>query len=358
MSQQPMKLRDQLLLHDHTMEANKRRIDDSDYFRSYSDVSVHELMLNDDRRTRTYQMAIMRGYKYFYGKVVADVGAGTGVLSMFCVHAGAKKVFAIEASEMADQISEITKANDMQDKITVLYGKAEEVELPEKVDVIVSEWMGYFLLYESMLNSVLFVRDKWLKKLCLTKDGVMFPSHASLYTAPLASHEEFKERLDFWDCVGRPYKLNFSPMKSYARKCFTKHIHVTSVDPSTVVSRPAKLCKLDLLQLKASVLDDLQAEFCLKSFGSCEIDSLAFWFDVEFPGNVQLSTSPDCQPSHWQQSVIYLKESLKVEQDTDIKGRISVRPCAQFSRNLDVSLQYGIQDKVYNQRVLMDDLGS
>lgn len=46
---------------------------------------------------------------------------------------------------------------------TVLQGKAEEVELPEKVDVVVSEWMGYMLLYETMLPSVLYVRDKWLK---------------------------------------------------------------------------------------------------------------------------------------------------------------------------------------------------
>ena len=32
----------------------------------------------------------------------------------------------------------------------------------EKVDIIISEWMGYCLFYESMLNSVLFARDKWL----------------------------------------------------------------------------------------------------------------------------------------------------------------------------------------------------
>lgn len=49
--------------------------------------------------------------------------------------------------------------------ITLIAGKAEEVELPEefpKVDIIVSEWMGYCLLYEGMLNSVIFARDKWL----------------------------------------------------------------------------------------------------------------------------------------------------------------------------------------------------
>jgi protein arginine N-methyltransferase 1 len=45
----------------------------------------------------------------------------------------------------------------------VLKGKMEEIVLPvEKVDIIISEWMGYFLLYESMLDSVLWARDKYL----------------------------------------------------------------------------------------------------------------------------------------------------------------------------------------------------
>lgn len=47
--------------------------------------------------------------------------------------------------------------------ITVLKGKMEELELPvPKVDIIISEWMGYFLLFENMLNTVLYARDKWL----------------------------------------------------------------------------------------------------------------------------------------------------------------------------------------------------
>lgn len=47
--------------------------------------------------------------------------------------------------------------------ITVLKGKIEEIELPvTKVDIIISEWMGYFLLFENMLNTVLYARDKWL----------------------------------------------------------------------------------------------------------------------------------------------------------------------------------------------------
>ena len=51
--------------------------------------------------------------------------------------------------------------------VTVLKGKIEEIELPiAKVDIIISEWMGYFLLFENMLNTVLYARDKWLVSCC------------------------------------------------------------------------------------------------------------------------------------------------------------------------------------------------
>lgn len=49
--------------------------------------------------------------------------------------------------------------------VKLVKGKVEDVSLPdgiEKVDIIVSEWMGYCLFYESMLDTVLFARDKWL----------------------------------------------------------------------------------------------------------------------------------------------------------------------------------------------------
>ena len=55
------------------------------------------------------------------------------------------------------------RENGLDDKITVIQGKCEDVELPvEKVDIIISEWMGYFLVFEAMYSSVLFARDKWL----------------------------------------------------------------------------------------------------------------------------------------------------------------------------------------------------
>ena len=94
---------------------------------------------------------------------VLDVGCGTGILSMFAATAGAKQVFAVDASNIIDKAAQIVKDNNLDHIVTTIKGKIEEITLPvDKVDIIISEWMGYFLFYESMLDTVIFARDKWL----------------------------------------------------------------------------------------------------------------------------------------------------------------------------------------------------
>lgn len=76
--------------------------------------------------------------------------------------------------------------------IKVIQGVIETVEIPEKVDIIISEWMGYFLLRESMLDSVLIARNKFLKP-----GGALYPSHARLYFAPIRSGQTQQRLADF-----------------------------------------------------------------------------------------------------------------------------------------------------------------
>ncbi len=133
------------------------------YYGSYSNFHIHEEMLKDTVRTRAYQRAIEENFKDFKDKIVLDVGCGTGILSIFAARAGAKHVYAVENAEIALFAEQIITKNGLSDKITILKGKMEEVELPvEHVDIIISEWMGYFLLYESMLDTVLWARDRYL----------------------------------------------------------------------------------------------------------------------------------------------------------------------------------------------------
>lgn len=84
------------------------------------------------------------------------MGSGTGLLSLFSAQAGAKHVYAVEACKGVSELSKaIISANKLEDKITVINGEIEKIELPDgvnKVDIIVSEWMGFYLLHESMLK--------------------------------------------------------------------------------------------------------------------------------------------------------------------------------------------------------------
>ena len=70
------------------------------YFDSYAHIGIHEDMLKDKIRTLSYRDAIYNNPSLFKDKVVLDVGCGTGILSMFAAEIGARKVYAIEKSDI------------------------------------------------------------------------------------------------------------------------------------------------------------------------------------------------------------------------------------------------------------------
>lgn len=91
-----------------------------------------------------------------------DLGCGTGILSLMACKAGAKAVYAVDASGWATAMTrQIAKENGFQDRIHVLHGRIEDLEDTKSVDVIISEWMGYALLFESMLDSVTLIRGRF-----------------------------------------------------------------------------------------------------------------------------------------------------------------------------------------------------
>ena len=101
---------------------------------------------------------------------------------------------------MATHARALVKANGQEDVVEVIQSSVEDVDLPEKVDIIISEWMGYFLLRESMFDSVIVARDKFLKP-----GGSMFPSHARMFLAPVRTssssqrHGDMEASLGGWD---------------------------------------------------------------------------------------------------------------------------------------------------------------
>lgn len=109
------------------------------YFESYAHYGIHEDMIKDTVRTDTYRRAIQGNSYLFRGKTVLDVGCGTGILSFFALTAGASKIYSIDSSDIIEYAKRISEANNFQDKIVFIRGKVEDIELPEQVDIIISE---------------------------------------------------------------------------------------------------------------------------------------------------------------------------------------------------------------------------
>lgn len=205
------------------------------YFESYSHFSIHEEMLKDEVRTFAYMRAIVKNKHLFRDKIVMDVGSGTGILSMFAAQAGAKHVYACDMANIIDKSRLIIEENGLSDKITCIKGKIEEIQLPvEKVDIIISEWMGYFLLYEGMLDSVIFARDKWL-----VPNGLIFPDRAVMFLAAIEDQQYLYEKNEFWDNV---YGFRMSCAKNS-----TKHEPlVDTINGDALISTSCPIFDIDI----------------------------------------------------------------------------------------------------------------
>lgn len=311
------------------------------YFNSYSSYYIHEQMLQDRVRTGTYQKAILENPEIFKDKIVLDIGCGTGILSIFAARAGAKHVYGIDFADITDYANEIIKQNKLSDKITIFKSKVEEAKLPvDKVDIIISEWMGYFLLYESMLDTVLYARDKWLKK-----DGYMLPDQASITIAAIEDVDYKKSKLNFWDNV---YEVNMS--------CFKNTVLAEPIidvcPPKIINSSSCRILDIDLYTVKKEDLDFSSKYELVFTTNNDNFSGLVAWFDTGFTKlnkKFNLSTSPFLKATHWSQTIFYTKNDLKVNKGDKVTGSIAVRKARVNFRQLDIKISFDVKGEKWNQ---------
>eukprot|EP00116_Pleurobrachia_bachei_P005537 sb/3465799/ len=283
------------------------------YFESYADYSIHHQMLSDRARTEVYRDYIYNNPAVFEGRDVLDIGCGTGILSMFCARGGgARAVTAVDNSRIVDKAKAIVKLNNLTDIINVVDGKAEDLPSDQKYDVIVSEWMGYGLLFECMLDSVIATRDKLLKP-----GGTMVPSRASLIVSLLSDLPALESRTKFWKNV---YGFDMSCMASQ----MDGEAVVQSVEADKVISTDCGFKHFDLGTVKVEELE-FSSSFKVEITKPGPLTAVCIHFTCNFDGaefSACLDTSPKVPETHWLQTVLYLPNPVTVKEGEVVTGSV------------------------------------
>jgi len=352
-------------------DTNDKNDIDACYFASYSTFDIHKEMLQDRVRTLAYQTALEKNPALVSGSSVLDVGCGTGVLSMFAARGGAARVVGIDGSAAIAAVAEDLCARNgfsgtvrvVSSKVEALCDEAEDAAPgalealegtlggPAEFDVLVSEWMGYSLLFESMLDSVLLARDRFLKP-----GGAVLPDVANLYVGLGAAGAE---GLRFWDDV---YGLDMGAVGGALREQGMRGTIIRVVDEADMLSPGVKFHSLDLARMARDEQDFSSAEFCVMTKAGAEAEAEAaeaaeaeaatatcfvLWFDTEFSSRfctempAVLGTGPNETATHWAQTVLPLKETIDLKGCQGVKGRISMSR-QKVHRTLDISVEYRV----------------
>lgn len=303
---------------DNKIEASSAKM----YFHYYGQLLHQQNMLQDYVRTGTYYSAVIENCIDFQGRVVVDVGAGSGILSLFAAQAGAKHVYAVEASEMAEYAAKLVAGNpSLRHLITVIKGKVEEVELPEKADILISEPMGTLLVNERMLETYVIARDRFL-----VQNGKMFPSMGRIHVAPFSDEYLFVEIANkalFWQQKNF-YGVDLTPLYGSAFQGYFSQPVVDAFDPRLLVSPPS-FHSLDFNSIKEEELYEIDIPLNFIAAVGTRVHGLACWFDVLFNGSsVQrwLTTAPGSPTTHWYQMRCVLAQPIYVMAGQEITGRL------------------------------------
>ena len=337
--------------------------EDDGYFGGYSTRRIHELMLRDKARTLAYQRFMYANPHLFQGKVVLDVGCGTGILALFAAKAGARLVVGVDAADIADEARAIVKANGYEGKVVIVKGKMEEVQLPvERVDVIISEWMGYFLLYESMLPSVLYARDRYLSPLPPTSTSSssssdspstlpprVYPNLATMHIAGMHDRRHRSERVEYWRDV---YGFDFSTLIHDTDRYWGSSVEV--VHAEDVVTDGVVLRRIDVGSVVAEELEFTEKVTLVMKRDEV-VEALVVWFDTTFDGGVGvegggkegggervvLSTAPSEVATHWMQTVFRLHEKVEGKKGEQVQVELTAKRMEKLSRSYRVHIAYG-----------------
>jgi protein arginine N-methyltransferase 1 len=249
---------------------------------------VHIVMLNDKPRTDAFIAAINQTVRE--GDVVVDIGTGTGVLALASARAGAKHVYAIEATEIGQAAKELFEANGFADRITLIPGWSSQVQLPEKANVLVAEIIGNDPLEEGVMETFADARRRFL-----TPDARIIPSRVQSFGAPIEIDEAVYKRFAFTPestlAWREWYGFDFaSLLETSVNKSIVMRLMPHEIRSWPQLSDPVLLADLDLSGTTVPRVNETTS-FTITKDGT--MSGFIVYFNLDVSPGQQLSTAPE-----------------------------------------------------------------
>ncbi|MGB3797809.1 MAG: 50S ribosomal protein L11 methyltransferase [Alteraurantiacibacter sp.] len=226
-------------------------------------------------RAGLYKEAIARSV--VSGDIVADLGCGFGVLGIDCLKAGASRVYGIDSSDAIEVARETVRRAGLEDRYTCIRGSSFRTDLPEKVDVLICDHIGYFGYDYGILPMLADARSRFLKP-----GGKIIPSGLTLKIAAVHSRKA-RELVDRW--VSAPVPGECAWLQEYA----VNSKHPINLSKQDICSDVAPLGHIDLTSDEP---DHFVFETTVSAEKNCTLDGLGGWFDCELAPGVTMTNSP------------------------------------------------------------------
>lgn len=283
----------------------------------WSDPVQHARMLDDERRTGDYLAAIRKAVRP--GDVVVDIGTGSGVLAVAAARAGARHVYAIEATDIADVAERVVMANGLDDTVTVVRGWSTLVDLRERADVLVSELIGSEPLEEAILETTLDARVRLLEPHArLVPHALILQATPLLIPRSQASQLAFgREAIDRWQ---RLHGIDFGPLLDVA----TTEPLLEPTEGEVVATWPRVGPAAELMAWDLHSFDDPSARATLDLMidPPGDVNAVAVTFRADLHDDVRHTLDPWRWPSSsWATAVWVLPDRLHVADDERLRIR-------------------------------------
>ncbi len=262
-------------------------------------LDYHQSMILDRNRVRAFREAIDRHVAP--GDVVLDLGCGIGLLACLAARAGAARVYAIEEGPIAEVAQQFIFENGCGDHVVMTRGLSTAIELPERVDLVVSETIGNMGFDEGIVEWINDAHDRFVKP-----GGRVVPRRVDTLVAAVEIPADY-DFVDGWS--GDHHGFDFSAIRRAARRS----LFWTDLSPARLVSDAARCFTADLT---STVSTPLSGRVELTAHRSASIHGIGAWFRADMGTGAILTNEPPSTVPSWSQVVLPIGEPLQVDAGT------------------------------------------